>query len=431
MSRADQNSGGGDGGLVHSPGPDPDYPEADFPGPGYEGPAGPSLSKPARSRSARSRAAQPRSHSQSRANGQPRSAGQFRSAGQSRSAGETRSDGQPQPGQDRPGPGRTQPGRPGNPGPDPHNAADPGGPEQAGEAAGPPTGQTRLERRRRLRRQKRTSFLREFPVLIIIAFLLALLIKTFFVEAFWIPSASMERTLLINDRVLVNKLVYDFRDPRKGDIVVFNGDGTGFQNSEVPVAPPSNFVARILRDISSGLGLGAPNENDFIKRVIATGGDTVQCCDAKSRIMVNGTAINEPYLFEDNASKFGPVTVPKGDLWVMGDHRGDSEDSRFNGPIPASKVVGRAFIRVWPVSRVGLLTPPNIYRAGPPTVAGGALAGCALLVPVAGFRRRRAARRGARPGRGGGVRLTGQPGQPGQPGRPAPRREGEPDADGP
>jgi signal peptidase I len=254
-----------------------------------------------------------------------------------------------------------------------------------GESPSPPdgAGQTRGERRRLVKRQKRTSFLREFPVLIIIAFLLALLIKTFFVQAFWIPSASMERTLLINDRVLVNKLVYDFRDPRKGDIVVFNGDGTGFESSETTIAPPSNPFARVMRDISGALGLGAPNEKDFIKRVIGVGGDTVACCDAQNRVTVNGKSVNEPYLFEDNAMKFGPVKVPKGDLWVMGDHRGDSQDSRFNGPIPASKVVGRAFVRVWPLSRIGFLSAPNIYGAAAP-----ALAGVALAVPVAGARRR-------------------------------------------
>jgi signal peptidase I len=277
-------------------------------------------------------------------------------------------------------------------------------------------GQTRGERRRLLKRQKRTSFFREFPVLIIIAFLLALLIKTFFVQAFWIPSASMERTLLINDRVLVNKLVYDFRDPRKGDIVVFNGDGTGFESSETTVAPPSNPFARVMRDISGALGLGAPSEKDFIKRVIGVGGDTVACCDAQNRVLVNGKAINESYLFEDNAMKFGPVTVPKGYLWVMGDHRGDSQDSRFNGPIPVNKVVGRAFVRVWPLSRIGFLSAPNIYGAGSPAVTGGALAGAALLVPVAGLRRRRP----NRPGPSRRRRGSGRPRGPAGSGRRAP-----------
>lgn len=216
------------------------------------------------------------------------------------------------------------------------------------------------------RRSGRGSFARELPFLVLVAFLLALLIKAFLVQAFWIPSGSMERTLLINDRVLVNKVVYRFRDVHRGEIVVFNGDGTGFQRAEAYVKPPSNAFERVLRNLQNLLGLGAPSDKDFIKRVIGVGGDTVQCCDTAGRVTVNGGPLQEPYVFDNSpvsggptARTFGPVKVPEGQLWVMGDHRGESADSRVNGTVPESKVVGRAFVRVWPVSRVALLRVPS------------------------------------------------------------------------
>jgi signal peptidase I len=246
------------------------------------------------------------------------------------------------------------------------------------------------------------------PFLILVAFLLALLIKAFVIQAFYIPSGSMERTLLIGDRVLVNKLVYRVRSVHRGEIVVFNGKGTGFDSVvETEVPAPSNGFERVIRDIQKLLGLGAPGEKDFIKRVIGVGGDTVNCCDAQGRVTVNGTPLNEPYIFEnsplskdDQRGFHGPVHVPKGQLFVMGDHRGDSSDSRMNGTIPESKVIGRAFIRVWPISRIGLLHVPSTFShiasaasdvvpTLPPVPA------AAAVVPVAlvGRRRRRRRRR--------------------------------------
>jgi signal peptidase I len=255
--------------------------------------------------------------------------------------------------------------------------------------------------------RKRGSFARELPFLILIAFLLALLIKAFLVQAFYIPSGSMERTLLIGDRVLVNKLVYRVRSVHRGEIVVFNGKGTGFENAvEIEVPGPSNGFERVIRDVQKLLGLGAPGEKDFIKRVIGVGGDTVNCCDAQGRVTVNGKPLNEPYIYENspqtkddpNRGFHGPVHVPKGQLFVMGDHRGDSSDSRINGTIPESKVIGRAFIRVWPVSRIGLLHVPKTFS----NVAGTAfmavptlppVEAAAVVVPVAFLGRRRRRRR--------------------------------------
>ncbi len=227
----------------------------------------------------------------------------------------------------------------------------------------------------------RGSFLRELPVLVLVAFLLALLIKALLVQAFWIPSESMERTLLINDRVLVNKVVYHFRDVHRGEIVVFNGKGTGFDHAESIVPKPTNIVSRFIRGAQGLLGLGAPSETDFIKRVIAVGGDTVACCDAEGRVMVNGHPLDEPYVYQNDYQRFGPVKVPKGYLWVMGDHRGASSDARQNGPIPQSKVVGRAFVRVWPLSRFGFLGVPTKTFSGIPSAA--SVPGSATPTPAA------------------------------------------------
>ncbi|SNQ47839.1 Signal peptidase I [Frankia canadensis] len=250
---------------------------------------------------------------------------------------------------------------------------DAGGPQSPGGTAAEPSGDDPGSARRAGRpgsgARGRGSFLRELPVLVLVAFLLALLIKALLVQAFWIPSESMERTLLVNDRVLVNKVVYHFRDVHRGEVVVFNGKGTGFDHAESIVPKPTNAFGRFVRDAQNLLGLGAPSETDFIKRVIGVGGDTVACCDAQGRVTVNGRPLDEPYVFENDYQRFGPVKVPKGYLWVMGDHRGASSDARQNGPIPQSKVVGRAFVRVWPLSRFGFLEVPGTFK-GVPAAAG-------------------------------------------------------------
>jgi signal peptidase I len=234
--------------------------------------------------------------------------------------------------------------------------------------------QTRAERRRaqeekaRRGRKKPMPFWQELPVLVLIAIVLALLIKTFLVQAFYIPSESMQNTLQVKDRVLVNKLVYDFRQPHRGEIVVFNG--VEWQQ-EVAVAPTGSGPQRWLRGFASAVGLGPPNEKDFIKRVIGLPGDTVQCCSADGRVTVNGHPLTEPYIFDNTPEaqrSFGPIKVAKGRLWVMGDHRGVSADSRshvtdqWHGTIPIDHVVGRAFVIVWPMSRAGGLPIPAALK---------------------------------------------------------------------
>ena len=223
---------------------------------------------------------------------------------------------------------------------------------------------------------KSRSFWRELPILIVVALVIALVIKSFVVQAFFIPSSSMENTLDIGDKVLVNKLVYHFRSIEPGDIIVFNGSGSW--DAVAPASPAgSNPVARLydatlrplLRSIVELFGT-APGQHDYIKRVIGVPGDHVACCNAHGQVTVNGVALHESsYLYPGNApsSSSFSIRVPPGRLWVMGDHRDVSCDSRCHpgdpgdGTIPESQVVGRAFMIVWPPSRWRILPIPSTF----------------------------------------------------------------------
>jgi signal peptidase I len=260
------------------------------------------------------------------------------------------------------------------------------------------------------------SFWKELPFLVIIALVLALLIKTFLVQAFYIPSASMENTLQGGpefpggptgghpfDRVLVNKLVYDFRSPHRGEIVVFKKP-PGWPN-ESDFTTPSNPVSRLLHDVGSAIGIAPSGGSDFIKRVIGIGGDHVACCNSAKQITVNGHALAEPYIDlttsdpSQHADAYRPfsVTVPNGNLFVMGDHRDDSDDSRVNGVVPVKDVVGRAFVVIWPISDWKTLPVPSTFsQAG--LSAGGSnalpvLGGALAVTPIAALRGRRRNRR--------------------------------------
>jgi signal peptidase I len=262
---------------------------------------------------------------------------------------------------------------------------------------------------------KKGSLLRELPVLLLVAFVLALIVKTFFVQAFFIPSGSMEQTLhgctgCTGDRVLVNKVPYWFGEPEPGDIVVSKGPDTW--SPEVTVSEPTNWFAGALLWLGRTVGVAPPSEDDFVKRVIAVGGQTVQCCDPDGRVTVDGVPLDEPYIFENTpveSRTFGPVTVEEGRLWVMGDHRSASADSkahmtdRYSGTIGVDDVIGKAAVIVWPIGRFGLLDSPDIQgteaAAEVPsgvtvssvtasTVAPWAI-GLAGAVPVAAWRRGR------------------------------------------
>ncbi|MFG3050809.1 signal peptidase I [Kitasatospora sp. NPDC048239] len=205
------------------------------------------------------------------------------------------------------------------------------------------------------------------PLIVVVALLVALVMKTFMVQVFVIPSGSMEQTIQIGDRVLVDKFTPWFgSEPERGDVVVFKDPG-GWLEAEHK-SETDGPVLRGAKQVLTFVGLlPSDSEQDLIKRVIGVGGDTVECCDDQGRISVNGTAVDEPYLAAGNPPSRQPfkVKVPQGRLWVMGDHRDVSADSRFHmgnpgqGTIPLSGVVGRAFVIAWPLDRFHQLDVPG------------------------------------------------------------------------
>ena len=204
------------------------------------------------------------------------------------------------------------------------------------------------------------SALRELPILLVSALILSMIVKTFFVQFFYIPSGSMENTLLVNDRVGVNKFGALFSDIKRGEVVVFRDPADWLS---VPTNEDTG-LKKVAKDALVFVGvLPDPSKQYLIKRVIGVGGDRVVCCNASDQIEVNGTPITEPYIYpgdKPSDSEFD-VTVPKGFIWVMGDHRGASADSRFHtqdpnkGMVPLEKVTGRALFVIWPLSNLGIL----------------------------------------------------------------------------
>jgi signal peptidase I len=193
------------------------------------------------------------------------------------------------------------------------------------------------------------SFLRELPVLLLVAFVLAFLLRTFVLQVFYIPSSSMEPTLQINDRMVVEKVTTRFREPRHGEVWVFEGDNMGGP------PPGESGVQRVVRGVGQFIGVVPASARDFVKRVVGLPGDEIVI--EQGQVFVNGEALDEDYVVFDDESDFGPVTVPEDRLFFLGDNRPNSSDSRRSlGFVASDDLVGRAVVIIWPIDHGGLLT---------------------------------------------------------------------------
>ena len=215
---------------------------------------------------------------------------------------------------------------------------------------------------------KKGSLLRELPIIVGSALIVSIIVKTFFLHFSFIPSGSMENTLQVGDRIAVNKFGALFSDIKRGEVVVF-ADPDNWLGAEPGDA--NKGLAGQVRNVLITVGVVPdPAKQFFIKRVIGVGGDTVICCDTAGKLQVNGKSINEPYVYENNTpsdSKFN-VTVPKGYIWVMGDHRGASADSRYHqedinkGFVPESKVSGRVVGVIWPFKHIKYVPRVDVLK---------------------------------------------------------------------
>ncbi|PSL01190.1 signal peptidase I [Haloactinopolyspora alba] len=211
-------------------------------------------------------------------------------------------------------------------------------------------------------RRRWTALVKETAIVVVLSLFIATVVRIFLVQPFLIPSGSMEDTLLVGDRVLVSKISLTFGDINRGDVVVFEDPGQWLG----PGADTGDEgVGAVVKDFFEFVGV-LPNDSEehLIKRVIGTGGDTVACCDDAGRITVNGEPINETgYLYPGDSpslSKF-EEKVPDDEVFVMGDHRSNSGDSRIHGTVPEDLVVGKAFAIAWPVSRWGSVSGGDAF----------------------------------------------------------------------
>jgi len=209
---------------------------------------------------------------------------------------------------------------------------------------------------------RKGSVLREFPILVIVALAVSLLIKTLLVQFFFIPSGSMENTLQIQDRVAVNKLPFVSKNISRGDVVVFRDPSNWLP--EPFVGDENKIVSKVKEGLVLVGVLPNPAKQYLVKRVLGVAGDEVICCTKSGKVTINGKVAVEPYIFAGNKPselKFN-VTVPEGKIWVMGDHRSASADSRYhqddvnNGFVPVSRITGRAYAIIWPIKNIGIIS---------------------------------------------------------------------------
>jgi signal peptidase I len=220
--------------------------------------------------------------------------------------------------------------------------------------------------------RRKRSFLKEFPFLIVVALVVSLFIKTFIVQFFFIPSGSMENTLQIDDRVAVNRIPFISNNIKRGDVVVFRDPDNWLPAADIETAP---FVIAKAKAALVAVGvLPNPAKQYLVKRVVGVAGDRVICCTTTGKITVNGEEMVEPYIYAGNvpSDMNFDVTVPKDKLWVMGDHRGASADSRYHqedinkGFVPLNRVTGRVLAVIWPIKNFSLV--PNVDALNQPAV---------------------------------------------------------------
>ena len=209
--------------------------------------------------------------------------------------------------------------------------------------------------RKKPKLKKKPSLVRELFTVVTTALILSILVRTFLIQAFYVPSASMENTLQENDRIIVSKISTQLTGIDRGNVIVFHDPGgwlgEGFPN---PYDTPVGRVLQAIGIVPSNSG------NDLVKRVIGVANDKIECCDSQGRIMVNGVGVDATYIKDGELTDqvTFSVLVPEGNVFVMGDNRGNSEDSRFhldknNGMVPTNEIIGRVALRIWPISRIG------------------------------------------------------------------------------
>ena len=216
--------------------------------------------------------------------------------------------------------------------------------------------------------QRKGSLLRELPVLVVVALVVSLIIKTFLVQFFYIPSGSMENTLQVKDRVAVDKIPFISRNISRGDVVVFRDPDNWLP--EISESSSNKYVAKLKTGLVAVGVLPNPAKQYLVKRVIGVAGDHIVCCDKEGLLTINDKPVTEPYIFAGNkpSDMNFDVTVPKGKIWVMGDHRGASADSRYHqddinkGFVPLSRVTGRVVAVISPFKNITYVPQINVLK---------------------------------------------------------------------